>query len=114
MPGTATPALRTHDLGHGADPLDHRVVVPARRARGGVAASPRTGAPPQVERTARVVAGAILAQGALGYAQYFSGVPPYMVIFHVLGSVLVFVASLTLYLSLFTAPTTATRRTGPA
>jgi len=62
----------------------------------------RSGAPAQVERSARVLVGAIVMQGALGYAQYAAGVPPYMVIFHVLGSVLVFVAALGLYLSLFT------------
>ena len=45
---------------------------------------------------------AILAQGALGYAQYFSGVPPLLVLFHVLGAVLVFTATVTLYLGLFT------------
>jgi cytochrome c oxidase assembly protein subunit 15 len=62
----------------------------------------RDGAPPQVDRNARLLVGAILVQGGLGYAQYFAGVPPYMVIFHVLGSVLVFVTALALYLSLFT------------
>jgi cytochrome c oxidase assembly protein subunit 15 len=66
----------------------------------------RTGAAAQIDRNARLLVGAILAQGALGYAQYFAGVPPYMVIFHVLGSVLVFVATLGLYLSLFTRPAT--------
>jgi len=56
------------------------------------------------EPRARLLVGAILLQGALGYAQYASGVPPYLVIVHVLGSVLVFIATLHLYFGLFAVP----------
>ena len=48
----------------------------------------------------RVLIGAIVAQGALGYVQYAAGVPEAMVLAHVLGSVLVWVATLRFYLGL--------------
>jgi len=48
----------------------------------------------------RQLAAAILAQGALGYAQYAAGVPEAMVAAHVLGSVLVWVAALRFHLAL--------------
>jgi cytochrome c oxidase assembly protein subunit 15 len=54
-----------------------------------------------IEQRARLLVAAILLQGALGYAQYASGVPPYLVIVHVVGAVLVFVATLHLYFGLF-------------
>lgn len=42
----------------------------------------------------------LLAQGALGYWQYFTGVPALLVTFHVLGAALVWVAVLRLWLAL--------------
>ena len=48
----------------------------------------------------RLLLGAIVAQGALGYLQYFAGVPEIMVAGHVLGSVLVWVAVLRFHLAL--------------
>ena len=48
----------------------------------------------------RVLIGAVVAQGALGYAQYAAGVPEAMVAAHVLGSVLVWVATLRFHLAL--------------
>ena len=39
-----------------------------------------------------VLVWAIVVQGAIGYAQYFSGVPAFLVALHVLGAVLVWVA----------------------
>ena len=42
---------------------------------------------------------AVVAQGAIGYVQYFAGVPPVLVGIHVLGSVLVWMAAIDLYLS---------------
>jgi cytochrome c oxidase assembly protein subunit 15 len=48
----------------------------------------------------RILAGTILAQGALGYLQYFTGVPEGLVGLHVLGSVLVWVAALQFHLGL--------------
>jgi len=64
----------------------------------------RTGAPQQVDARVRRLVAAIVVQGAIGYFQYAAGVPPYLVILHVLGSVLVFVATLDLYLHLFARP----------
>ena len=49
---------------------------------------------------ANLVVAAIVAQGTLGYVQYFTGVPEGLVGLHVLGSVLVWVAVLRLHLSL--------------
>jgi heme a synthase len=68
----------------------------------------RTGAPEQVDARARLLVAAIVFQGGLGYAQYAAGVPPYLVILHVLGSVLVFIATLRFHLGLFTRPEPAT------
>lgn len=48
----------------------------------------------------RLLVGAICAQGALGYLQYFTGVPEGLVGLHVLGSVLVWVSVLRLHLAL--------------
>jgi cytochrome c oxidase assembly protein subunit 15 len=69
------------------------VVVVLRRATSGDADPSTTG-------RGRVLVGAILAQGALGYVQYAAGVPEAMVAAHVLGSVLVWVATLRFYLAL--------------
>lgn len=48
----------------------------------------------------RVLAGVIVAQGVLGYVQYFAGVPAVLVGAHVLGSVLVWIATLRFHLAL--------------
>jgi cytochrome c oxidase assembly protein subunit 15 len=52
----------------------------------------RFGAPVQI------VLGSILAQGAIGYAQYFTGVPPWLVQLHVVGSIAVWCATVWLFL----------------
>jgi heme a synthase len=44
----------------------------------------------------------LVAQGAIGYWQYFTGVPALLVAFHVLGAVLVWMAVLRLWFSLHT------------
>lgn len=54
----------------------------------------------QARGTGRALAGLVLAQGGLGYLQYFTGVPELLVGGHVLGSVLVWVATLQLHLAL--------------
>ena len=54
----------------------------------------RTGAAPSVVRRAEVLLAVLVAQAAVGYTQYFAGVPALLVGVHVLGSVLVWVASL--------------------
>jgi cytochrome c oxidase assembly protein subunit 15 len=48
----------------------------------------------------RVLMGAVVAQGTLGYVQYARGVPEVLVGLHVLGSVLVWVAALRFHLAL--------------
>jgi heme a synthase len=60
----------------------------------------------------RVLVGLIVAQGALGYVQYAAGVPEILVLAHVLGSVLVWVAVLRLHLGL-TEPILAEETTTP-
>jgi heme a synthase len=57
-----------------------------------------------VERRGRVLVALIVAQGALGYTQYFLGVPPALVLLHVVGAVAVWVTTLRFYLSLFAHP----------
>jgi cytochrome c oxidase assembly protein subunit 15 len=67
----------------------------------------RGDADPSVAGRARVLVGLVLAQGALGYVQYFAGVPEVRVLAHVLGSVLVWVAALQVHLGLTAAPNAA-------
>ncbi len=61
----------------------------------------RSGASRVVTRGSAVLVGAILAQGAIGYTQYFNGVPPGLVELHVAGSVVVWIAVLSFHLGLF-------------
>ena len=60
--------------------------------------SPRV--PPDVERSGRIVVYALAVQGAIGYAQYFSGVPAVLVELHVVGALAVWLSVLRLHLSL--------------
>ena len=53
----------------------------------------RGGASPVVERALRVLLAVEVAQGAIGYTQYFTGVPVGLVAAHVLGSMLVLIAA---------------------
>ena len=55
---------------------------------------------PAAAARGRVLLGAIAAQGALGYLQYFTGVPEALVGLHVLGSVIVWAAALRFRLGL--------------
>lgn len=67
----------------------------------------RGGASPVVERALRLLIVAELAQGAVGYVQYFTGVPVALVAVHVLGSMAVLIASvLVLLRSTVVEPTT--------
>ena len=59
-------------------------------------------APPEVERNARWLLLAMVAQGAVGYTQYFTGVPAALVEVHIVGAVLVWLAVLRFHTSLFT------------
>jgi len=73
-----------------------------RLRRGGTAAL--------VDRRAKILVGAILVQGAIGYTQYFTGVPPALVLVHIAGSVAVWMAALVFVLDLtaHSVETTAT------
>ncbi|WP_208027514.1 COX15/CtaA family protein [Rhabdothermincola sediminis] len=61
----------------------------------------RSGVPTGVRRRGAVLVGAIVIQGVIGYTQYFTGVPPLLVGLHVLGAVVVWVATLRFHLALF-------------
>ena len=60
----------------------------------------RGDASPRAAARGRLLIGVIVGQGALGYLQYFTGVPEGLVGLHVLGSVLVWVAVLRFHLGL--------------
>jgi cytochrome c oxidase assembly protein subunit 15 len=64
----------------------------------------RAGAPRQVDRRGAMLTAAILVQGVIGYVQYFSGVPPLVVLLHVAGSIVVWIAVLRFHLGLFVHP----------
>lgn len=53
----------------------------------------RSGAPSSVMRRAEVLLVVLVAQAAVGYTQYFTGVPALLVALHVAGAVLVMVAA---------------------
>ena len=53
----------------------------------------RGGASPVVERGLRILVAAEVAPGAIGYTQYFTGVPVGLVAAHVLGATLVWIAA---------------------
>jgi cytochrome c oxidase assembly protein subunit 15 len=55
---------------------------------------------PVVADRSRALVAVLVAQAAIGYWQYFAGVPALLVAFHVLGSALVWVAVLRLWLAL--------------
>ncbi len=54
-----------------------------------------------VSRPLTVLLGVIVAQAAVGYTQYFTGVPAYLVAVHVTGAAAVLVAALSFHLALF-------------
>ena len=64
----------------------------------------RGGASRSANRRSMLLVGAILVQGAIGYTQYFLGVPPGLVIVHIAGSVVVWIAALSFHLGLFAHP----------
>jgi cytochrome c oxidase assembly protein subunit 15 len=59
-----------------------------------------TGAPPRAMRLGWLLIGLILAQGSVGYAQYFAGLPAGLVWVHVTGAVLIWVTALRLTFAL--------------
>jgi cytochrome c oxidase assembly protein subunit 15 len=60
----------------------------------------RTGAPPAVRRAANVLLAVLCSQAAVGYVQYFTGVPVVLVAVHIVGAVTVWVAVLHFVLKL--------------
>jgi cytochrome c oxidase assembly protein subunit 15 len=59
-----------------------------------------TGAPRRATRLSWLLVGLIGVQGAIGYAQYFSGLPAGLVWFHVTGSVAIWITALLLLFAL--------------
>ena len=68
----------------------------------------RGGAAPGVVQAGKVLVGAIVVQGAIGYAQYFLGVPAGLVILHIVGSVAVWISVLRLLFAMRVAVATRT------
>ena len=66
-----------------------------------------------VWRWSRVLVALVLAQGALGYWQYFRGVPPTLVVLHVTGATLVFTTACWAALSVRPAPAPPPRSAPP-
>ncbi|WUI03057.1 COX15/CtaA family protein [Spirillospora sp. NBC_00431] len=60
----------------------------------------RTGAPSAARRRAHELAALIVAQGVIGYVQYFLGVPEGLVLLHMLGAVLMWLAAFRLFFAL--------------
>ena len=68
--------------------------------------------PTAARRTGKWLAATVLGQAALGFVQYFAGIPVGLVAVHVAGATLLWVLALQLRLSL-SAPATAARVSGP-
>ena len=60
-----------------------------------------TDAPGRAQRRAAALLAVIVAQGAVGYVQYFTGVPAALVALHMLGACLVVITTVRLALALF-------------
>src|SRR5690606_22032219 len=60
----------------------------------------QTGAPAAARRRGHELAALIVLQGAVGYLQYFLGVPEGLVLLHMLGSVLMWIAAFRLFFAL--------------
>ena len=61
---------------------------------------------PETKRRIKIFFAVTLVQGIIGYIQYVTGLPELLVIFHVLGSTLVWIASWRIWLSITTATRT--------
>ncbi len=64
----------------------------------------RDGASPSLHRRGAVLIAMIVAQGAIGYTQYFLGVPPGLVAIHVAGAMAVWMAAIWFHLGLIVYP----------
>ena len=67
----------------------------------------REGASPQLFRRGEILLAVLVAQAALGYVQYFTGVPALLVGFHIAGAAAVWVAVLRFHLA-FSVPVAGT------
>ncbi len=74
----------------------------------------RAGAPPEVIRRGEVLLLVLLGQGAVGYLQYFSGVPTWLVAIHVALASVLWVVTLQFVLGLTTRTAAATVGSGAA
>lgn len=74
----------------------------------------RGGASPAVERSLRALVALEVAQGAIGYTQYFTGVPEGLVLAHILGAMLVWSATLVVALRTSEVEADQRRSTVPA
>jgi cytochrome c oxidase assembly protein subunit 15 len=61
---------------------------------------------PETKRRVKIFFAVTLVQGLIGYLQYILGLPEILVIVHVLGSTLVWIASWRIWLSITTAERT--------
>lgn len=86
LPFELTAVARIHSLTAWAF-LAAAVITAIRLARSGTVGAPMT-----------VVLASSIAQGAIGYAQYATGVPPWLVQIHVTGSIAVWCSAVWLYL----------------
>jgi len=64
----------------------------------------RTRAPYETMQKIGLLLAVSVAQGALGYIQYFNGIPALLVGFHIAGATAVWAATVNFYLGLFTRP----------
>jgi cytochrome c oxidase assembly protein subunit 15 len=121
--GTATTGAGPHAGGPGAKripvPLDdmarvHSVVVILLVVGTLVLlwTAHRRGAPEQVERRGQILLGVMIAQGAIGYVQFFTHLPPLLVGLHVLGAASVLATMIWYRYGLSVGPPAA--RSGPA
>jgi heme a synthase len=67
----------------------------------------RTRAPVEVLHRLGVLLAVSVAQGAIGYIQYFNGIPALLVGFHIAGATAVWAATVVFYLGLFRRPAEA-------
>lgn len=71
----------------------------------------RNGGPPVVQQRLTLLIAAIVFQGAIGYWQFFTDVPPWLVIIHICGAIAVWTAVLALNLSFTARPAEAEQQT---
>lgn len=67
-----------------------------------------SGAPARVQQRGRVLLEIMALQGVIGYSQYFTAVPAWLVEFHVLGATTVWLAALNFHLGLFSGSSETT------